>query len=364
MIFVMFPILFKIGSITIYTYGFFLALAIFFGVFVIWKNAIKRGFQEEKFLDLVILGLVLALFGARFFHLVVFGPFNLPNLIKIWQGQKNWYGGLFTAFIFLYYYTKKRGWSHFEVGDILVIGVSLSQTIVSLGCLLSGCELRSSILNLLFYFLLFIFLSYSLEKKLLFAGVPLFGYLIFSSLFRLIIKRELLSFAVVAFAVIGLYKRWQDFKGIGRRSFLEEFKSKVLPKRADFQTWKGKEMKRIPFSGEFLKKIKAKLLERKKSLKQQEMLLEKEDPFKQTDRVQDSAELVSDTEEQLGHERILAVKKILERSKRRVVKALQKLKGGKYGVCESCGGIIDHARLAVDPTVTLCFDCERKKELE
>jgi DnaK suppressor protein len=37
--------------------------------------------------------------------------------------------------------------------------------------------------------------------------------------------------------------------------------------------------------------------------------------------------------------------------------ALSRLDDGTYGVCESCGGPIDDARLAESPTTQSCSDC-------
>ena len=37
--------------------------------------------------------------------------------------------------------------------------------------------------------------------------------------------------------------------------------------------------------------------------------------------------------------------------------ALQRIESGSYGVCASCGGDIAPARLAAQPTATLCINC-------
>lgn len=43
-------------------------------------------------------------------------------------------------------------------------------------------------------------------------------------------------------------------------------------------------------------------------------------------------------------------------------KALTMIKMGKYGICESCGKMIDTDRLAVKPDATICIKCERERE--
>ncbi|MBI5560722.1 MAG: TraR/DksA C4-type zinc finger protein [Deltaproteobacteria bacterium] len=46
----------------------------------------------------------------------------------------------------------------------------------------------------------------------------------------------------------------------------------------------------------------------------------------------------------------------------RIEEALLRLDQGKYGLCEECGNDIDGKRLTVMPFVTLCVECQRKKE--
>lgn len=42
--------------------------------------------------------------------------------------------------------------------------------------------------------------------------------------------------------------------------------------------------------------------------------------------------------------------------------ALQRLENGSYGICEMCGEPIEPRRLEIMPQVTLCRDCQSRKE--
>jgi DnaK suppressor protein len=42
--------------------------------------------------------------------------------------------------------------------------------------------------------------------------------------------------------------------------------------------------------------------------------------------------------------------------------ALQRIEGGTYGICTSCGNPIPEARLEARPWATLCIDCKRERE--
>lgn len=46
----------------------------------------------------------------------------------------------------------------------------------------------------------------------------------------------------------------------------------------------------------------------------------------------------------------------------RIDHALEKLEGGTFGVCDSCGGAIGIARLQASPHAALCIECQRLRE--
>jgi len=90
--------------------------------------------------------------------------------------------------------------------------------------------------------------------------------------------------------------------------------------------------------------------------------IEKEDPFKDADRLINNASPDADAAEQFGHEKSAAIKVELERKINQTKKALKRLKRGKYGICEDCGKMIDTERLSVYPEATLCASCQTKRE--
>lgn len=57
--------------------------------------------------------------------------------------------------------------------------------------------------------------------------------------------------------------------------------------------------------------------------------------------------------------------RIIERDaalKGEVMVALEKIKDGTYGVCESCGEEIEPERLEAMPITSLCIECKRREE--
>ena len=45
-----------------------------------------------------------------------------------------------------------------------------------------------------------------------------------------------------------------------------------------------------------------------------------------------------------------------------VLLALEKIRTGTYGVCESCGQEIESARLDAMPITSLCIECKKREE--
>jgi RNA polymerase-binding transcription factor DksA len=99
-----------------------------------------------------------------------------------------------------------------------------------------------------------------------------------------------------------------------------------------------------------------------KRLEKRKKEVEEEDPFSDTDRINDNASPDTDAAEQFGHARTRAIKDQIDRKLVQSRKALTRIKVGKYGICEDCGEFIDTDRLMVYPEATLCAKCQAKRE--
>jgi len=117
----------------------------------------------------------------------------------------------------------------------------------------------------------------------------------------------------------------------------------------------------ITIPQKFLKQIGDFLQSQIKRLERRKVELEKEDPFADVTRITNNASPDTDAEEQFGHARLSALREEIERKIIQTKKALARLKIGKYGICESCGKMIDTDRLMIQPEATLCVSCAKKK---
>lgn len=112
----------------------------------------------------------------------------------------------------------------------------------------------------------------------------------------------------------------------------------------------------------FVASIKNMLVTKEKDLVSRRRKLKKEDPFADSSRTMDNAALDDEVSEQVGHERVQAIRSEMDNTLTRIRKALTRIKLGKYGVCASCGKRIDVNRLLINPTAEYCVPCESKME--
>lgn len=116
-------------------------------------------------------------------------------------------------------------------------------------------------------------------------------------------------------------------------------------------------MSRIKFPIKILKPLAKRLQTEAAKLSHRQKTLDKEDPFKDTERVNDNAAIDTEAAEEFGHDRVQALKQEVDKTLIRIRKTLTRIKIGKFGLCEKCGQLIDTDRLAIDPTANFCIKC-------
>jgi phosphatidylglycerol:prolipoprotein diacylglycerol transferase len=138
----MHPILFKIGPVTIYTYGFMLAIAFLSAIVMAGREAKRLGLPEGQFYDLCFYMVVAALLGARLLFVILEPGRFLSHPLKIfalWEGGLDFQGGLFLALIVAFYYIYHHGWPWRPTLDALALGAPLGQFFGRIGCFMAGC---------------------------------------------------------------------------------------------------------------------------------------------------------------------------------------------------------------------------------
>lgn len=139
----MYPVLFDFGPLTIYSYGFFLALAYLVATYIFWKEGKKQGYQEEKLLDFSILALIAALIGGRILYFFINIDIFRNDLVKVlyfWEGGFAYYGSVVLVFFVGTYLVRKWRWSFLQIADISAVAVLAATVVAKIGSLLSGNE--------------------------------------------------------------------------------------------------------------------------------------------------------------------------------------------------------------------------------
>jgi phosphatidylglycerol:prolipoprotein diacylglycerol transferase len=138
----MYPRLFELGPITVYTYGVLLAAAYLLGLQLARVRAKARGLDANRILDLGIYIIISALVGAKLLLLVTdFQTFsaNPRELLTLARSGGVFYGGLILAVAVALVYIRRIGLPLWTTCDVFAPGIALGHVVGRFGCLFAGC---------------------------------------------------------------------------------------------------------------------------------------------------------------------------------------------------------------------------------
>jgi phosphatidylglycerol:prolipoprotein diacylglycerol transferase len=138
----MYPRLFELGAITVYTYGVLLAAAYLLGLRLATARAKARGLDGNRILDLGIYIIISALVGAKLLLLIVdFKSFtaNPRELLTLVRVGGVFYGGLILAVVVALAYIRRAGLPLWTTCDVFAPGIALGHVVGRFGCLFAGC---------------------------------------------------------------------------------------------------------------------------------------------------------------------------------------------------------------------------------
>lgn len=137
----MVPVLFRIGSFEIYSFGVMLALAVLLGFFWFARRVQNAGGDVDAASRIFLGSIIAALVGARLLYWVFFPQSVLEDPLGSLfnRGGLVWYGGVagFTLVTFLLCRREKMAFTTF--GDWIAPPVALALALGRIGCLLAGC---------------------------------------------------------------------------------------------------------------------------------------------------------------------------------------------------------------------------------
>ncbi len=153
---IMHYILFELGPIKIYSYGFMIALGFILCILLAEKRCAKYGLDSEKIFSIAIWGIVGGLLGAKILYYItdIKNIIEDPSLLLDVANGFVVYGGIIGGVIggaLFVFKNKLPFWKYF---DLAMPSVSLAQGFGRLGCFLAGCcfgRETDSILGVVFH---------------------------------------------------------------------------------------------------------------------------------------------------------------------------------------------------------------------
>ena len=145
----MHPDLLQIGPVALRSWGLMMAISVLVGVLVALKRAKKLGVNPNTVYDMVIVVVISAIVGSRFFYVIyhleqfrgnwvaTFSPFHGPGGFGI--SGLSMMGGvaLVIVCVAIYAWVKKLNFG--RVGDVIAPSFLLGAGITRIGCFLNGC---------------------------------------------------------------------------------------------------------------------------------------------------------------------------------------------------------------------------------
>jgi phosphatidylglycerol:prolipoprotein diacylglycerol transferase len=138
----MYPVLFRVGDISVHAYGVLLALAFAAGIFGLARTARQAGLPEEKMLDMSLMIMVASVIGSRLLYILIEWPVFVADPLAVFavqSGGLSFHGGLAAGVLTGLWYTHRHRLPQGKVADLVAPLVALGYAIVRIGCLLNGC---------------------------------------------------------------------------------------------------------------------------------------------------------------------------------------------------------------------------------
>ena len=138
----MYPILFQIGSWQLRSYGVVVALAVLVGIWWSAREAECRGLSRRLIHDFATGAVIAGFIGARLYYVLFSEPQAYRahpwEVFAIWHGGLAMHGGFIAGLGFAVWYVRRHHLSFLRLGDAVVPGLILGQTIGQIACLLNG----------------------------------------------------------------------------------------------------------------------------------------------------------------------------------------------------------------------------------
>lgn len=136
----MYPELFKIGPLTVYSYGLMLGIAFIVASYILTRELKRKNLNPNLASNITMLAIIFGIVGAKLAHLIENWDYFLRAPIEMMFSAAGltFYGGFILATIVIIYYLKRKKVKVLKVTDAAAPGLMLGYGIARIGCHLSG----------------------------------------------------------------------------------------------------------------------------------------------------------------------------------------------------------------------------------
>jgi len=140
----MYPILWRVGAYTLYSYTLLLTIGMLAGVWISYLLARRRWARPQLLFDAGFWALVGGVLGGRLGYVLHNGAYFVDHLglaVAFWQGGLSWHGALIGGVVGVlgwWAVSRPRSLSRRDLLNVLAPGIALGNALGWAGCLLTG----------------------------------------------------------------------------------------------------------------------------------------------------------------------------------------------------------------------------------
>ncbi len=138
----MYPVLFRLGSLTVTGYAGLIDVGLLAGAAIAWLAARRRGLNLARVLDAALAAAVGGLVGGRAAYVAAKWAYyqdHVRRALRPWNGGLSWHGALAGGLVAVLIYCAIRRISLRSMLDVLAPGAAILAACAWLGCLMNGC---------------------------------------------------------------------------------------------------------------------------------------------------------------------------------------------------------------------------------
>jgi phosphatidylglycerol:prolipoprotein diacylglycerol transferase len=135
------PVLLRIGFLMITWHGFFTAVGVLAGIWLVTRFAVERGYTEDDIMSIAIWCVVGGIVGARLFHVIDAWEYYAADpiaIVRVNEGGLAIWGTIVGGPIGGILYARWRGMPVGELMDVCGLGLILGMAIGRLGDIVNG----------------------------------------------------------------------------------------------------------------------------------------------------------------------------------------------------------------------------------